>query len=161
MIRASPMGTLPSSTEKQTASEPGFRLWFIVVMLLVPLMGPVLGSEGWAKWDEGRRLWKVAKWVMDIGISLGVVFIPSVRHMFRLLIVFPWMFAVGFGFALVVGINSGQFSAPPIARIAYVGFSSAAWFAFLRRYPFVVQPYKYSDAEWRRLTTSSAPKTAQ
>lgn len=155
------METPANSSKKHTAAAPGFHLWFIVVMLLVPLMGPVLNSEGWAKWDEGRRLWKVAKWVMDIGISLGVVFIASVRHMFRLLIVFPWMFAVGFGFALVVGINSGQFSAPPIARIAYVGLSSAAWFTFLRRYPFVVQPYKYSDAEWRRLTRSSARETAQ
>ena len=154
MIRASPLGMLPSNTEKQTASAPGFRVWFIVVMLLVPLMDPVLGTEGWAKWDGGERIWKVTKWVMYFGMSLGVVFIPSYRHMFRLLRVLPWMFTFGFGFALVVCINGGLFSATHIARITYLGISAVAWSAFLRRYPFVAQPFKYTNDEWRRLTIS-------
>ncbi|MEQ1934936.1 MAG: hypothetical protein ABL962_13845, partial [Fimbriimonadaceae bacterium] len=152
------METLSNSTEKQTAAASGFRLGFIVVVLLVPLMGPVLNSDGWANWDEGRKLWKAAKWVIDIGISLGLVFIPSVRHMFRLLPVFPWMFAIGFVLALVIGINGGHHSALHIVQIAHLGISTVAWFAFLRRYPFVVQPYKYSDADWRRLTVPEVLK---
>lgn len=78
--------------------------------------------------------------------------------MFRLLSVFPWVFVGSLGLMIVMEFGGEYPSWTTIAQIGYVGVCAVAWFAFLRRYPFVVTPYKYGDDEWRRLTSSSGRK---
>lgn len=152
MVCSSPMETLPNRREKETVAAPGFLVWLIAVMLLTVLLGPVINSEGWASWDEARRTRKTVYWLWHVVITTAIAFVPSIRPMFRLLHVVPWLFGILFALMILLEITKGTLGWLQAGRIIYVGACAVAWFGFLRRYPFVVQSYKYSDAEWRKLT---------
>jgi len=135
-------------------AAPGFRIWLIVVGVLTAMVGPVLTSEGWATWDEARRMIKLINWGIGVLLWAGMVFwcLPHRMGWTGHLRVFPWIFVVLFVLVSYFAIGKGSFPGfGELARISFAAAGAVAWFAFLRRYPFVLQADRYSDAEWRKL----------
>ena len=151
------MKTPSEASAKQPVAAPGFRLWLITVAGLTAMFGPVLNSEDWASWDEARRTLKVINWAIGALLAMSLFwFVPHRMGWISMLRGVPWIFVAVFFAAFVFASSDAirERSFPEIAelaRIVYAGVGAVAWFAFLRRYPFVLRADRYSDTEWRRL----------
>jgi hypothetical protein len=138
-------------------------VWFFVALLLLACLGPVVNSEKWDSWDDGRKLLKVINWAIYAAAALACFWrakMPGVRHVFRLMSVVPWVMAFVCLFMLFI-FTRGVDPIATLSRAGYAGTSAAVWFVFLKRYPFVLCGDKFSDAEWRKLTNPSKPETSR